>query len=105
MPASALSALDAGDPSPPDLRRDLVGQHRLSDETWTDASKLGDEQTLVELLALVGYGGSRLARYVAACRSPEWIRCTMMPTAALEAWRVQLGMVSDRSISIRPNAP
>lgn len=65
VPASALSALDAGEPSPPDLRRDLalartvatelVGQHRLSDETWTEASKLWEEQSLVELLTLVGY--------------------------------------------------
>jgi 4-carboxymuconolactone decarboxylase len=65
VPASALSALDAGEPSPPDLHpalalartvtTELVGQHRLSDETWTAASKLWDEQTLVELLTLVGY--------------------------------------------------
>ena len=65
VPASALAALDAGEPSPPDLRADLalartvaselVGRHRLSDETWADALKLWGEPTLVELLTLVGY--------------------------------------------------
>jgi 4-carboxymuconolactone decarboxylase len=65
VPASALSALDAGEPLPSDLSPDLalastfaselIGHHRLSDETWNDASKLWDVQTLVELLTLVGY--------------------------------------------------
>jgi 4-carboxymuconolactone decarboxylase len=65
VPASALAALDAGEPSPPDLRGDLalartvaselVGQHRLNDETWTDALRLWGEPTFVELLTLVGY--------------------------------------------------
>ena len=65
VPASALAALDAGEPSPPDLHpglalartvaSELVGQHRLSDETWTDTLQLWDEQMLVELLTLVGY--------------------------------------------------
>jgi 4-carboxymuconolactone decarboxylase len=65
VPASALAALDAGQPSPPELRADLalartlaselVGQHRLSDETWTHALKVWGEPALVELLTLVGY--------------------------------------------------
>jgi 4-carboxymuconolactone decarboxylase len=65
VPASALAALDAGEPSPPDLHADLVlarkvaselvGQHRLSDETWADALHLWGEPTLVELLTLIGY--------------------------------------------------
>lgn len=65
VPATALSALDAGEPSPPELRADLalartvaselVHAHRLSDQTWTDAVKEWGEPTLVELLTLVGY--------------------------------------------------
>ena len=65
VPAAALSALDAGQPSPDDLRADLalartvagelVGQHRLSDETYSDALRRWGEPTTVELLTLVGY--------------------------------------------------
>jgi len=65
VPTSALAALDAGEPSPTDLHpglalartvaSELVGQHRLSDETWTDTLQLWDEATLVELVTLVGY--------------------------------------------------
>lgn len=65
VPASALAALDAGEPLPPDLRADLalarkvaselVDQHRLSDKTWIEALKVWGEPTLVELLTLVGY--------------------------------------------------
>lgn len=65
VPASALAALDAGEPSPPDLHpslalartvaSELIAQHRLSDDTWIDTLQLWDEQTLVELLTLVGY--------------------------------------------------
>ena len=65
VPAEALDALDAGGPSPQNLRTDLalartvaselVHQHRLSDATWTEALQLWGEPTLVELLTLVGY--------------------------------------------------
>jgi 4-carboxymuconolactone decarboxylase len=65
VPAAALAALDAGLPSPGDLRADLalarilaselVGQHRLSDETYSDALKQWGEPMVVELLTLVGY--------------------------------------------------
>ena len=65
VPAAALAALDAGQPSPSDLRADLafartviselIGQHRLSDQTYMDAVKQWDEPTLVELVTLVGY--------------------------------------------------
>lgn len=65
VPAAALSALDAGQASPPDLRADLalartiaselIRLHRLSDETWAQALELWGEPTVVELLALVGY--------------------------------------------------
>ena len=65
VPTAALAALDAGQPSPDDLRadlalartvaRELIGQHRLSDETYSDALKQWGEPTMVELLTLVGY--------------------------------------------------
>ncbi|WP_349282553.1 carboxymuconolactone decarboxylase family protein [Polaromonas hydrogenivorans] len=65
VPAQALAALDAGEPSPPDLRADLalartvgselVSQHRLSDETWVEAVRMWSEPTVVELLTLAGY--------------------------------------------------
>ena len=65
VPAAALAALEAGEPSPDDLRadlalarsiaRELIGQHRLSDETYLDALEQWDEPTMVELLTLVGY--------------------------------------------------
>lgn len=65
VPASALAALAAGESSPPDLRaeltlartvaRDLIGQHRLSEETYSDALQQWGEPVLVELLSLIGY--------------------------------------------------
>lgn len=65
VPAQALAALDAGEPSPPDLRTDLalartvagelVRHHRVSDETWAEAVQLWGEPMRVELLTLVGY--------------------------------------------------
>lgn len=65
VPASALAALDAGEPSPTELRADLglarkvaselIAHHRLRDETWTDALALLGEPALVELITLVGY--------------------------------------------------
>jgi 4-carboxymuconolactone decarboxylase len=65
VPAAALSALDADQASPPDLRADLalartiaselIRLHRLSDETWAEARRLWGEPTVVELLTLVGY--------------------------------------------------
>jgi 4-carboxymuconolactone decarboxylase len=65
VPAAALAALDAGQPSPADLpadlglarilARELVMQHRLGDRTYEDAVAQWGEPTLVELLTLVGY--------------------------------------------------
>jgi len=65
VPASALVALDAGEPAPPDLHphlalartvaSELVSQHRLNEVTWTNALKMWDEPVVVELLTLVGY--------------------------------------------------
>ena len=65
VPTAALTALEAGEPSPDDLRadlalartvaRELIGQHRLSDETYSDALEQWGEPTMVELLTLVGY--------------------------------------------------
>ena len=65
VPESALAALDAGTPLPPDLRADLalartvtselVHAHRLSEQTWEAGLKQWGEATLVELLTLVGY--------------------------------------------------
>jgi 4-carboxymuconolactone decarboxylase len=65
VPSAALAALDAGQPSPHDLRADLalarivahelIGQHRLGEETYSEALKQWGEPTLVELLTLVGY--------------------------------------------------
>jgi 4-carboxymuconolactone decarboxylase len=65
VPTAALAALDAGEPSPDDLRSDLalartvahelIGQHRLTDETYSDALQEWGEPTMVELLTLVGY--------------------------------------------------
>ncbi len=65
VPAAALATLDAGQPSPSDLRADLalartviselIGQHRLSDQTYMDAVEQWDEPALVELVTLVGY--------------------------------------------------
>ena len=62
---AALAALDAGEPSPGDLRtdlalartvaRELIDQHRLSGQTYSDALKQWGESTTVELLTLVGY--------------------------------------------------
>jgi 4-carboxymuconolactone decarboxylase len=65
VPTAALAALEAGEPSPDGLRadlalartvaRELIGQHRLSDETYSDALKQWGEPTMVELLTLMGY--------------------------------------------------
>ena len=65
VPAAALAALDAGEPSPSDLRADLVlartvasellSRHRLSEEPWNDGRRVGGESMLVEVLTLVGY--------------------------------------------------
>ena len=65
VPASALAALDAGAPSPAELRADLalarsvagelIARHRLRDETYAEALSQWGEPTLVELLSLVGY--------------------------------------------------
>lgn len=65
VPAQALAVLDAGGPSPLELRSDLalartvaselVSRHRLSDETWSQAARMWEEPTVVELLTLAGY--------------------------------------------------
>lgn len=65
VPTAALAALDAGQPSPVDLRgdlalartvgRELIREHRLRDETYSDALQQWGEPMLVELLTLVGY--------------------------------------------------
>ena len=65
VPAAALAALDAGHPSPSDLRADLVlartvasellSRHRLSEETWNEGRRVWGESMLVEVLTLVGY--------------------------------------------------
>jgi 4-carboxymuconolactone decarboxylase len=65
VPASALAALDAGLPSPAELRADLalartvaseiVVHHRLGEATWTAALELWGEPALVELVTLTGY--------------------------------------------------
>ncbi len=65
VPTAALAALEAEEPSPDDLRadlalaravaRELVGQHRLSDGTYSAALERWGEPTMVELLTLVGY--------------------------------------------------
>jgi 4-carboxymuconolactone decarboxylase len=65
VPAAALAALDAGQPSPDNLRadlalartlaRELVARHRLSDQTYADAVAQWSESGVVELLTLVGY--------------------------------------------------
>jgi 4-carboxymuconolactone decarboxylase len=65
VPADALAALDAGEPSPPHLRADLalarelalelIARHRVSDRTHSQAIAVWGDAKLVELLALVGY--------------------------------------------------
>ena len=65
VPAAALAALDAGHPSPSDLRADLalarsvaselLSRHRLSEEAWNAGLQVWGEPTLVEVLTLVGY--------------------------------------------------
>lgn len=65
VPASALAALDVGEPSPAELGADLalartvacelIERHRLADTTWAQALQRWGEPTLVELLTLVGY--------------------------------------------------
>ncbi len=65
VPVAALAALQAGQPLPAGLRRDLalarsvtgelVGQHRLREDTYATAVDEWGEPGLVELLTLVGY--------------------------------------------------
>jgi 4-carboxymuconolactone decarboxylase len=65
IPPEALAALAAGESSADNLRselalartvaRELIGLHRLSDETYSDAVRQWGEPTLVEMLTLVGY--------------------------------------------------
>jgi 4-carboxymuconolactone decarboxylase len=65
VPPDALAALDAGEPSPADLRADLararqvaqdvIRQHRIGEATYSQAIALWGEPTLVELLTLIGY--------------------------------------------------
>jgi len=65
VPASALAALDAGQPSPQDLRTDLtlartlaceiVTRHRVGEATYAEAVIQWGEPLLVELITLVGY--------------------------------------------------
>jgi len=65
VPASALAALDAGRPSPHDLRADLtlartvaceiVARHSLGEATYAEAVMQWGEPLLVELITLVGY--------------------------------------------------
>jgi 4-carboxymuconolactone decarboxylase len=65
VPADALAALDAGEPSPTNLRADLglarelaqelIARHRVSDATYSQAIAMWGEAKLVELLTLVGY--------------------------------------------------
>lgn len=65
VPADALAALAAGQPSPTSLRADLalarklaqelISQHRVTDATYAQGIAQWAEATLVELLTLVGY--------------------------------------------------
>ncbi|MDO5623860.1 MAG: carboxymuconolactone decarboxylase family protein [Pseudomonadota bacterium] len=65
VPADALAALDAGQPSPASLPAELalartvaeqlIAQHRLSDVTYAQAAQQWNEATRVELLTLIGY--------------------------------------------------
>lgn len=65
VPGAALAALDAGRPSPPDLRpdlalartvvRELLARHRLEEATYLAALAHWGEAALLELLTLVGY--------------------------------------------------
>ncbi|MER2264635.1 carboxymuconolactone decarboxylase family protein [Methylobacterium oxalidis] len=65
VPAAALVAVERGTPLPDDLRSDLalartvaaelIGQHRLNDETYANALRTWGEAGTVELLGLVGY--------------------------------------------------
>ena len=65
VPPAALTALDAGDASPSELRPDLalartvaaqlITRHRLSDDHYAAALQQWGEATLVEMLALIGY--------------------------------------------------
>jgi 4-carboxymuconolactone decarboxylase len=65
VPTAALAALETGEPPPDGLgsdlalarivARELIRQHRLSDQTYSDALKQWGEPTIVELLTLVGY--------------------------------------------------
>jgi 4-carboxymuconolactone decarboxylase len=65
VPGPALRALEAGEPSPSGLAadlalartvvRELVCQHRVSEQTYSDALARWSEPMVVELLTLVGY--------------------------------------------------
>jgi 4-carboxymuconolactone decarboxylase len=65
VPLPALRALEAGEPPPPGLAADLtlartvvkelVRDHRVAEQTYSDALACWGEPTLVELLTLVGY--------------------------------------------------
>lgn len=65
VPTAALAALETGEPSPGDLRsdlslalviaRELIRQHRLSDDAYSNGRRLWGEPMMVELLTLVGY--------------------------------------------------
>lgn len=65
VPADALAALAAGQPSPTSLRADLalarqlaqelIARHRVTDATYAQGIAQWGEATLVELLTLVGY--------------------------------------------------
>jgi 4-carboxymuconolactone decarboxylase len=65
VPGAALRALEAGEPAPAGLAADLtlartvvkelVRDHRVSEQTYSQALARWGEATLVELLTLVGY--------------------------------------------------
>jgi 4-carboxymuconolactone decarboxylase len=65
VPEAALRALEAGEPAPPALAadlalartvaEDLLRQHRVGEQAYSDALARWGEPALVELLTLVGY--------------------------------------------------
>ncbi|MCI0755788.1 carboxymuconolactone decarboxylase family protein [Teichococcus vastitatis] len=65
VPAPALAEMAVGEAASRDLRDDLaiawtmtrevIGQHRLTDATYSAAVDRWDEKTVVELLTLIGY--------------------------------------------------
>ena len=65
VPGEALRALEAGEPSPPGLApglaqartlvQELVRDHRLTEQAYSEALARWGEPALVELLTLVGY--------------------------------------------------